>query len=79
MAKAATKDNDSTANLGFEAGLLLAADKLRNSMDAAEYKHVVLGLTFLSPALSGFIAQAIMRVSRCRAWGRFQKLPDKIQ
>lgn len=38
---------DSTANLGFEAKLWLAADKLRNNMDAAEYKHVVLGLIFL--------------------------------
>ena len=35
------------ANLGFEAKLWLAADKLRNNMDAAEYKHVVLGLIFL--------------------------------
>ena len=33
-----------SANLGFEAKLWLAADKLRNNMDAAEYKHVVLGL-----------------------------------
>ena len=39
--------NDTTANLGFEAKLWLAADKLRNNMDAAEYKHVVLGLIFL--------------------------------
>lgn len=38
---------NSTANLGFEAKLWLAADKLRNNMDAAEYKHVVLGLIFL--------------------------------
>ncbi|MFN6136157.1 MAG: N-6 DNA methylase, partial [Bacteroidota bacterium] len=37
----------SSANLGFEAKLWLAADKLRNNMDAAEYKHVVLGLIFL--------------------------------
>jgi type I restriction enzyme M protein len=37
----------STANLGFEQKLWLAADKLRNNMDAAEYKHVVLGLIFL--------------------------------
>ena len=37
----------STANLGFEAKLWSAADKLRNNMDAAEYKHVVLGLIFL--------------------------------
>jgi len=42
-----TTGNDSTANLGFEAKLWLAADKLRNNMDAAEYKHVVLGLIFL--------------------------------
>lgn len=39
--------NGSAANLGFEAKLWLAADKLRNNMDAAEYKHVVLGLVFL--------------------------------
>ena len=38
---------DSTANLGFEQKLWLTADKLRNNMDAAEYKHVVLGLIFL--------------------------------
>ena len=36
-----------TAALGFEAKLWLTADKLRNNMDAAEYKHVVLGLIFL--------------------------------
>ena len=35
------------ANLGFEEKLWQAADKLRNNMDAAEYKHVVLGLIFL--------------------------------
>ncbi len=39
--------NSTGANLGFEAKLWLAADKLRNNMDAAEYKHVVLGLIFL--------------------------------
>ncbi len=32
---------------GFETTLWQAADKLRNNMDAAEYKHVVLGLLFL--------------------------------
>jgi type I restriction enzyme M protein len=35
------------ANVGFEAQLWAAADTLRGSMDAAEYKHVVLGLIFL--------------------------------
>jgi type I restriction enzyme M protein len=31
----AASPKDSTANLGFEAKLRLAADKLRNNMDAA--------------------------------------------
>jgi type I restriction enzyme M protein len=35
------------ANLGFEAKMWLAADELRGQVDAAEYKHVVLGLVFL--------------------------------
>jgi type I restriction enzyme M protein len=35
------------ANLGFEQKLWTAGDKLRGHMDAAEYKHVVLGLIFL--------------------------------
>src|SRR4030043_37425 len=39
--------NPTAATLGFEAKLWQAADKLRNNMDAAEYKHVVLGLIFL--------------------------------
>jgi type I restriction enzyme M protein len=46
-ARANGAKNGSSANLGFEATLWLAADKMRNNMDAAEYKHVVLGLIFL--------------------------------
>ena len=42
-----TKSNKNGATLGFEAKLYQAADKLRNNLDAAEYKHVVLGLIFL--------------------------------
>lgn len=37
----------SMAALGFEAKIWLTADKRRNSMAAAEYKHVVFGLIFL--------------------------------
>lgn len=33
-------------NLELEKTLWLAADKLHNNLDAAEYKHVVLGLIF---------------------------------
>lgn len=47
MARTASKNAASTANVGFEEKLWQAADKLRNNMDAAEYKHVVLGLIFL--------------------------------
>lgn len=35
------------ATIGFEDQLWASADKLRNNMDASEYKHVVLGLIFL--------------------------------
>ena len=45
--KANGAKNGSSANLGFEATLWLAADKMRNNMDSAEYKHIVLGLIFL--------------------------------
>lgn len=37
----------STANIGFEETLWKSADKLRGSMDSAEYKYVVLGLIFM--------------------------------
>jgi len=47
MAQSKSRSSEGSANLGFEAKLWLAADKLRNNMDAAEYKHVVLGLIFL--------------------------------
>lgn len=45
------------ANLGFEDKLWSAADKLRGTMDAAEYKHVVLGLIFLKYISDAFLEQ----------------------
>ena len=39
--------NDTRSDLEIEKELWKAADKLRSNMDAAEYKHVVLGLIFL--------------------------------
>lgn len=41
-------NNERTGSLGFETKLWEAADLLRNNMDSAEYKHVVLGLCFSS-------------------------------
>ena len=43
-----------TTNVGFEEQLWTAADKLRSNMDAAEYKHVVLGLIFLKYVSDSF-------------------------
>lgn len=42
------------ATLGFEQKLWAAADKLRGHMDAAEYRHVVLGLIFLEDSPDAF-------------------------
>jgi type I restriction enzyme M protein len=46
-AKRAKTANKNGGDLGFEATLWSAADTLRGSMDASEYKHPVLGLIFL--------------------------------
>ncbi|MBR5384443.1 MAG: SAM-dependent DNA methyltransferase [Bacteroidales bacterium] len=43
-----------TTTVGFEEQLWQAADKLRSNMDAAEYKHVVLGLIFLKYVSDSF-------------------------
>lgn len=57
MARKASNASSATANLGFEAKLWAAADALRNNMDAAEYKHVVLGLIFLKYISDAFEAK----------------------
>ena len=43
-----------TTTVGFEEKLWQSADKLRSNMDAAEYKHVVLGLIFLKYVSDSF-------------------------
>jgi type I restriction enzyme M protein len=47
LKKTPTKKKETAVTVGYEAELWLMADALRGSMDAAEYKHVVLGLIFL--------------------------------
>lgn len=49
--------NGNGANLGFEADLFLAADKLRKNLEPSDYKHVVLGLIFLRHISSAFEAK----------------------
>ena len=57
MARPKKPASDTGANLGFEAKLWQMADGLRNNMDAAEYKHVVLGLIFLKYISDAFEAR----------------------
>ena len=54
MARKSNPKSSLDSPLGLEAKLWQAADKLRNNMDAAEYKHVVLGLLFLKYVSDSF-------------------------
>ena len=56
MATSATSGSNSALD-GLESQLWAAADALRNNMDAAEYKHVVLGLIFLKYISDAFEAK----------------------
>lgn len=47
-------DKSGGANLGFEAQMFLAADKLRKNLEPSDYKHVALGLIFLKYISSAF-------------------------
>ena len=53
----AKKTNNNDANLGFEAELFRAADKLRGNMEPSDYKHVALGLIFLKHISDSFEAK----------------------
>lgn len=52
-----SSNKSTSANLGFEETLWLAADKMRNNMDPSEYKHVALGLIFLKYISDSFSEQ----------------------
>lgn len=49
--------NGHGGNLGFEADLFRAADKLRGNMEPSDYKHVALGLIFLKYISDAFEAK----------------------
>ena len=53
----ADRGAEPNGNGALEAKLWAAADALRNNMDAAEYKHVVLGLIFLKYISDAFEAK----------------------
>src|SRR2546427_5442498 len=49
--------NGNGANLGFEAQMFLAADKLRKNLEPSDYKRVALGLIFLKHISNAFEAK----------------------
>ena len=49
--------NNKGGDLGFEADLFKAADKLRGNMEPSDYKHVALGLIFLKHISDSFEAK----------------------
>src|SRR5256884_9845952 len=78
MARAKTIRNDTASNLGFETKLWAAADALRNNMDAAEYKPVVLGLIFLKYISDAFEAKHAELAAQ-RAQGADPEDPDEYR
>src|SRR2546426_887950 len=73
----ATEPSNS-ATVGLEAKLWAAADALRNNMDAAEYKHVVLGLIFLKYISDAFEAKHA-ELEAQRAQGANPEDPDEYR
>ena len=71
-----TTDNGVTT--GYEAQLWQMADALRGSMDAAEYKHVVLGLIFLK-YISDAFEEAYARLEAERDQGADPEHPDEYR
>jgi type I restriction enzyme M protein len=74
------KNNDRTngATVGYEAELWRMADALRGSMDAAEYKHAVLGLLFLK-YISDAFEEHHSRLEAERAQGADPEDPDEYR
>jgi len=70
--------NATSANVRYEAELWQMADALRGSMDAAEYKHVVLGLIFLKYISDAFEEQHAKLESE-RAQGADPEDPDEYR
>jgi len=80
MAKARNRSSatKNDATVGYEAQLWQMADALRGSMDAAEYKHVVLGLIFLKYISDAFEEQHAKLVTE-RTSGADPEDPDEYR
>lgn len=76
--KGADQSPEGNGNGAFEAKLWATADALRNNMDAAEYKHVVLGLIFLKYISDAFEAKHTELDSQ-RAQGADSEDPDEYR
>ena len=79
--KTASTRADGGATTGYEADLWAMADTLRSSMDAAEYKHVVLGLIFLkyiSDAFEDHHAEVLAKWGEDAAEDRDEYIAENI-
>src|SRR5438105_7509927 len=76
--KGQSATTQSSAAVGLEAKLWAAADALRNNMDAAEYKHVVLGLIFLKYISDAFEAKHA-ELEAARSKGADPEDPDEYR
>ena len=77
-AKKNSSHPNGTATVGYEAELSRMANALRGSMDAAEYKHVVLGLIFLKYISDAFEEQRA-RLEAERAESAAPEDPDEYR
>jgi type I restriction enzyme M protein len=76
--QSSTAPTNNGAIVGYEARLWQMADALRGSMDAAEYKHVVLGLIFLKYISDAFEAQHVQLEAE-QAQGADPEDPDEYR
>lgn len=80
MALNDTVMNGNGGNLGFEADLFKAADKLRGNMEPSDYKHVALGLIFLKYISDAFEAKhkALLEEDAQAAEDKDEYLADNV-
>ena len=78
--RAATNGRGNGGDLGFEAELFKAADKLRGNMEPSDYKHVALGLIFLKYISDAFEAKrtALLAEDEQAAEDKDEYLADNV-